>query len=124
MADPLTDQRIERVIAALDAGLTVSLNEDHHTPGYFTTYSRYTLQAVGAGSYRKKDSEYISDAASVPFENAFYFDRDGLRRWLGTLSAKSLADACIELPDGKSELLAKHLLPGEELPAEAKARLP
>lgn len=117
MADPPTDLRIERVFAALDAGLTVFLNEDNDTPGYYSTYSRYTLQAVGAGSYRKKSWEYISDAASVPFENQFYFDRGRLRRWLGTLSAKALADACIELPDGKSELLAKHLLPGEMLPA-------
>ena len=122
MADPPTDLRIARVFAALDAGRAVALSEREDNHGWHSYDHSYTLWAVSAGGYRLSHRELIDDAGSVPTERDHDFDRDGLRRWLGTISAKALADACIALPAGKFELLAEHLLPGEMPPADAPAK--
>ena len=120
MADSPTDPRIARVLAALDAGRAVAISEREDNPGWHSYDHSYTLRARGAGGYRLTDREAIDDPASVAVERRHDFDRDGLRRWLGTLSAGALADACVALPAGRFELLTGHALPAETAPKPAR----
>ena len=113
MPDAPTEEQISKVIAALDAGQVVALNEHEDNPGWHTYDHSYTLRAVGDGGFRLRHRETINDAASVPVERVHNFDRDGLRRWLGKLSAEALAAACVALPAGKFKLLTETLLPSE-----------
>ena len=119
MADPPTDPRIARVLAALDAGRAVAISEREDNPGWHSYDHSYTLRAAAAGGYRLSDREVIDDPASVAVERHHDFGRDGLRRWLGTIPPAALDGACVALPAGKFELLAAHVLPGEVPPTDA-----
>lgn len=94
----------ERIMAALDAGLTIALSEaEKHSAAVGYSHS-YTVVRTET-DYVIRDWEVSDDAAALPCERDWTVAAEGLRAWLTALPAESRRDACIETTPGCFALL-------------------